>query len=76
MLLHSGLLQDPRNLKHMRLVDFHESTNSHLFIEEQIHIIEEDDISYCKPVNHWKFQPLHVHPRKVDMELTKKYPPH
>ena len=30
---------------------FHEVTNSHPFIADQVNIIEEDEISYCKPTN-------------------------
>ena len=32
---------------------FHKSSDSHLFIADQVHIIEEGETSYCKPANPW-----------------------
>ena len=49
---------------------FHEATDSHPFIADQVQIIEEDEISYCNHDNPWKSEPHHAHPRKVDMDLT------
>ena len=50
---------------------FHEVTDSHPFIADQVHIIEEDETSYCKSANPWKNEPQYAHPCKVDMDLTK-----
>ena len=32
-------------------VGFNEATDSHPFIADQVHLIEEDDTSYCKPAS-------------------------
>ena len=50
---------------------FHEASNSHPFIAYQVHIIEEEETSYYKPANPWKSEPLHVHHRKVDVDVIK-----
>ena len=50
---------------------FHEATDSHPFITNQMHIIEEDKTSYCKTANLWKSEPQYTLPRKVDIDLMK-----
>ena len=50
---------------------FHKASDSHPFIAEQVHIIENDETSYSKPANPWKSKPQQAHPRGVDMDLIK-----
>ena len=40
---------------------FHKASYSHIFIYEEVHVIEDDEIPYCKPNNPWKGKPLRTH---------------
>ena len=55
-------------------VCFHKASDSHPFIVDQVHIIKEDETSYCKPANLWNSEPQQAHPRSFDMSLTKPKP--
>ena len=50
---------------------FTAATDSNPLIAEQVHIIDDDEIRYCKTTNPWKVRPKQHHPRTVDMDLNK-----
>ena len=51
--------------------DFTEAINSETIIEEQVHIIDDDEAPYNKLTHPWEVQHLHAHPRKLAINLNK-----
>ena len=51
---------------------FQKISDSHPFIPEEMHIIEDDETSYYKTTNPCKNQTLHAQPRKVNIDLTQE----
>ena len=44
---------------------FNEASYRHHFIVEHVHIIEDDETSYCKLSNPWKSEPQMEHTQEV-----------
>ena len=57
----------------MRLLQaFKKASKNHPFIAEEVCIIEDDEISYCKSSKYFKDQTLHVQPHKVNVYPTQE----